>query len=422
MRLTPTAMKGSLGITPLSVGDRRAVPPRNWAWRSLTSCARLESGHTPSRYHPEWWGGQIPWISLTDILELDGKVAQATREYTNETGIANSSARVLPAGTVVLSRTASVGFVTIMGREMATSQDFVNWVCGPDLDPRFLAYLFRASRAYLRSLSSGAIHQTIYMPTVEAFDVCIPDLKEQKRIVSSLDERIGAAERARAAAEVQLEAAKALSSAYLHRLFSGGATLRWPRTSLGNIALRVTDGTHQPPPFAATGVPFLFVRNIIAGRIDFHVEKYVSQATYEELVRGCRPERGDLLYSAVGSFGVAVVIDTDRSFTFQRHIAHVKLRRDLADARFVASYLNSPDGRRQSEAAALGGAQRTVTLGALAKFEIPMPDLDTQLRAVGILNEQMSAVERMKLAAEQKMASISTLPATLLRRAFNGEL
>ncbi|MGH7486937.1 MAG: restriction endonuclease subunit S, partial [bacterium] len=241
-------------------------------------------------YRPEWWGGQIPWISLTDIRELDGKVAQETREYTNEEGIANSAARVLPAGTVVLSRTASVGFVTIMGREMATSQDFVNWVCGPDLDPRFLAYLFRASRAYLRSLSSGAIHQTIYMPTAEAFEVCIPDLKEQQRIVGALDEQVAAVEQARVSAEAQLEAAKALSSAYVGRLFSEGAALQWPRTFLGDIAIRISDGTHQPPPFTVTGVPFLFVRNIVAGRIDFHVEKYVSQSTYEELVRSCRPE------------------------------------------------------------------------------------------------------------------------------------
>jgi type I restriction enzyme, S subunit len=214
-------MTGSHGITPLSVGDRRAVPPKNWAWRRLTSCARLESGHTPSRYHPEWWGGQIPWISLTDIRELDGKVVHETREYTNEAGIANSAARVLPAGTVVPSCTASVGFVTIMGREMATSQDFVNWVCGPDLAPRFLAYLLHASRAYLRSLSSGAIHQTICVPTVEALEVCIPDLKEQQRIVGSLDEQIAAAERARAAAEAQSAAIDAMPAALLRRAFSG---------------------------------------------------------------------------------------------------------------------------------------------------------------------------------------------------------
>jgi len=209
------------GRTPLSVGDGRAVFPRNWIWRLLTSCARLESGHTPSRYHPEWWGGETPWISLTDIRELDGKIARQTREYTNEEGIANSAARVLPAGTVVLSRTASVGFVTIMGREMATSQDFVNWVCGRDLDPHFLAYLLRTSRAHLRRLSSGAIHQTIYMPTVETFEVCIPDLKEQQRIAGVLDEQMAVADRARDAAASQLSEISTLPAALLRRAFSG---------------------------------------------------------------------------------------------------------------------------------------------------------------------------------------------------------
>jgi hypothetical protein len=136
---------------------------------------------------------------------------------------------------VVLSRTASVAFVTIMGREMATSQDFVNWVCGPDLDPRFLAYLFRASRAYLRSLSSGAIHQTIYMPTVEAFEICLPDLKEQQRIVGSLDAQMTAAGRARAAAEAQLEAAKAFPAAYRRAAFTSAEAQRWPRARLGDL-------------------------------------------------------------------------------------------------------------------------------------------------------------------------------------------
>src|SRR5439155_1330918 len=133
------------GWRPLAVGPTPSFAPLGWAWHTLTDLARLETGHTPSREHPEWWQGSIPWIALPDIRKLDGKIAFEASEYTNAEGIANSSARVLPAATVVLSRTASVGFVTIMGREMATSQDFVNWVCGPELDPHFLALLFRMS-------------------------------------------------------------------------------------------------------------------------------------------------------------------------------------------------------------------------------------------------------------------------------------
>jgi type I restriction enzyme S subunit len=210
-----------LGITPLTVNPVYNEAPEGWRWHKLTDLARLESGHTPSRYHPEWWGGDIPWIALPDIRALDGKVAYETSEHTNPDGIANSAARILPAGTVVLSRTASVGFVTIMGRPMATSQDFVNWVCGDELDPHFLALLLRASRKFIHSVSSGAVHKTVYMPTVESFRVCIPSLDEQRRIATDTLEKLQHAEKLVASLTDNLKAIGKLPAALLRQAFSG---------------------------------------------------------------------------------------------------------------------------------------------------------------------------------------------------------
>jgi len=210
------------GITPLTAARVRDKSPDGWRWRKLTDIARLESGHTPSRYHPEWWGGDIRWLALPDIRALDGKEALETIEHTNELGIQNSSARVLPRGTVVLSRTASVGFVAVMGRPMATSQDFVNWVCGDELEPWFLAYLLMASRHYIRALSSGAVHKTVYMPTAKAFEVCIPGLQEQRRIASNLASAAAAAETAAGAARGCLTVLHSLPASLLRRAFSGG--------------------------------------------------------------------------------------------------------------------------------------------------------------------------------------------------------
>lgn len=82
----------------------------------------------------------------------------STQLRTNELGIANSAARILPRGTVCFSRTASVGFVTIMASPMATSQDFANWVCGNELDPESLMYALICSRQQLRDLATGATH------------------------------------------------------------------------------------------------------------------------------------------------------------------------------------------------------------------------------------------------------------------------
>lgn len=181
------------GFTPIQTRLGARVKD-DWRWQRLTDLARLESGHTPSRRHPEWWGGHVPWLALPDIRKLHGKYAYETTENTNDAGLANSSARLLPPGTVCLSRTASVGFVTILGKPMATSQDFCNWICGPDLDPEFLMYAFMASQDALRELGSGAVHKTIYMPTIQTFHICVPEIDEQRRIARTLRERLAAAE------------------------------------------------------------------------------------------------------------------------------------------------------------------------------------------------------------------------------------
>src|SRR6267142_2692103 len=185
------------GVIPgrfaLSVGKPDLPAPQGWAWTALSEVARLESGHTPSRKHPEYWGGDIPWISIQDATANYGRTIATTDESTNKLGIANSSARLLPSGTVCLSRTASVGYVVVMGRPMATSQDFVNWICSERIDNHYLKYVLLAEHDSMLRFASGTTHQTIYFPEVKAFHVCLPQPREQRAIadiLSSLDNKI----------------------------------------------------------------------------------------------------------------------------------------------------------------------------------------------------------------------------------------
>jgi type I restriction enzyme S subunit len=115
-----------------------------------------------------------------------------TREKISELGMANSSAELHPAGTVVLSRTASAGFSAIMGTDMATSQDFVTWMCGSSLNPRYLLLCLRAMRPdLLGRLAQGSTHQTIYMPDIESIRIPLPPLEEQVRIVDAVWRTLG---------------------------------------------------------------------------------------------------------------------------------------------------------------------------------------------------------------------------------------
>lgn len=207
------------GIVPVAVTTEFESSPVGWRWTKLTDVARLESGHTPSRSRPDWWGGDISWMSLTEIRALDGRWVDATQIKTNPSGIANSAARVLPRGTVCFSRTASVGFVAIMGQPMATSQDFANWVCGDALDPEFLMHALIRSRTELRALATGATHKTIYMPTLQSFHVCLPDRRTQERIVARLKGQLASVELMQKAASAQLEEIERLPSRLLAQAF-----------------------------------------------------------------------------------------------------------------------------------------------------------------------------------------------------------
>ncbi len=117
----------------------------------------------------------------------------------------------------------------------------------------------------------------------------------------------------------------------------------WVWVSLGQLAKRITDGTHQPPRFVEEGIPFVFVKHIVGGEVTFENTRFISQQEYEQLNSRCPVEVGDVLYSAVGSYGVAVPVTTDRPFSFQRHIAHIKpLSAELM--KFLVHVLNSSIG------------------------------------------------------------------------------
>jgi type I restriction enzyme, S subunit len=161
--------------------------PAHWLVVPIRKVAKLESGHTPSRSRPEWWQDcTIPWFSLADvwqIREAKRDYVFETKEMVSELGLANSSARLLPAYTVMLSRTASVGFSAIMGVPMATTQDFANWVCGSRLKPEFLLQVLRAMSGEFRRLMMGSTHNTIYMPDIQSLTMVLPPLDEQEAIV-----------------------------------------------------------------------------------------------------------------------------------------------------------------------------------------------------------------------------------------------
>lgn len=185
-------------ITGQDVADRKpsklpwaTMIPAEWQSVKLGHFARMGSGHTPSRSHPEWWEDcTIPWITTGEVSQVRDdrrEVLNKTRECISEIGMANSAAELHPKGTVALCRTASAGYSAVMGEDMATSQDFVTWTCSSDLDPFYLLWCLRAMRSdLLGRLAMGSTHKTIYVPDLQALRIPLPPLGEQQQVLAQI--------------------------------------------------------------------------------------------------------------------------------------------------------------------------------------------------------------------------------------------
>lgn len=244
-KATDEVIPGKGGI---SVNDPGTELPEGWAWVPLLRVARQETGHTPSRSHPEWWGGDVCWISIPDANKHHGQVIHDTIQKTNEAGLANSSARLLPEGTVVLSRTASVGYVTILGREMATSQDFATWTCSAALEPKYLMFALMSEGDDIRDFGEGSTHTTIYFPEIRAFNIKLAPLEEQREIVRRIERAFGMVERGAAEADKARKLVDRLDRRISAKAFAGELVPQNPNDEPASALLERIRDAHANAP------------------------------------------------------------------------------------------------------------------------------------------------------------------------------
>lgn len=298
------------------------------------------------------------------------------------------------------------------------------------IEPLFLANWMRSPDAldYCFLMSSNTTNiSNLRVSDLLALEIPLPPPTEQKRIAAKLSEQMATVERARAAVEIQLEAANVLPNAYLRGLFESLEAQQWPRKQLGNIA-SVSGGIQKTPSRTPSSFhrPFLTVRNVQRGRLDLSdIERF--EVTLIELAR-YRLEAGDILI--VEGNGSPDHIGRNAIFSgeiedciHQNHIIRVRLNKSQNDPEFVSSYLNSDHGKIQMlEKAKTTTGLYTLSVSKVEQLEVATPSLAEQQRIAAMLSEQMIKVERISIALEEQLAAINALPSALLRRAFSGEL
>ena len=169
--------------------------------------------------------------------------------------------------------------------------------------------------------------------------------------------------------------------------------MSWEIKKLSECCASIADGDHQAPPKADSGIPFVTISNINStNQFDFTNTMFVPQAYYDGLDSKRKAQKGDVLYSVVGSFGIPVYMKDTIPFVFQRHIAILRPN-DSIIPRFLYYTMLSRDFYMMADAAALGAAQRTVSLTALRNIKIAIPPMDVQKKIVDILSAYDDLIE-----------------------------
>lgn len=237
----------------------------------------------------------------------------------------------------------------------------------------FMPYLYFFMEGYIEELRKQAIGGVIkYIKLGNLTDALIelPSIAEQKAIVDVLKK----VKNILSIRNEEICKLNELIKARFVEMFADCDNL----VPMNDLCSIITDGTHQPPKFQETGIPFIFVSNLANNTVTYNAEKFISEETYAELYKRTPIEIGDILLSTVGSYGHPAVVLEDKKFLFQRHIAYLKPKRDVVNSFYLHSALLAPNGQRQIEEKVKGIAQKTLNLSEIRKIMIPIPGIDEQ--------------------------------------------
>ena len=274
------------------------------------------------------------------------------------------------------------------------------------LNPKYLYY-------FCEKFDFEKLNTTVTIPSLTKsnllnVEIPLPNLEKQKQIVELLDKVTSLI----FLRKQQLSKLDELVKARFVEMFGDISNSR--KVPMQDVCKIITDGTHQPPKFVLSGIPFLFVSNIVTNEIHYDAEKFISEETYNELIKRTPIEVGDVLLSTVGSYGHPAVVKENKPFCFQRHIAYLKPNNSEVNSEYLRCAILSTDLQRQIDESVKGIAQKTLNLSEIRKLRLPLPSLSLQNQFAAFVER----IDRQKQTVQQSLEKLELMKKALMQEYF----
>jgi type I restriction enzyme S subunit len=195
----------------------------------------------------------------------------------------------------------------------------------------------------------------------------------------------------------------------------------WVTKKLDEVCDLITCGVAAKPDYVDDGIPFLSAKNVKEGQIIWSGYNCISEKTHKELTKNNKPLLGDILYTRVGSYGEAAVIEDDNEFSVFVSLTLIKVDKTVLNNYFLKHYLNSDFVKRLAKKSISSSGVGNLNVGTVREFPILVPPLPEQQRIVAILDEAFAAIAKAKANAEQNLKNAKELFESYLQGIFENK-
>lgn len=281
---------------------------------------------------------------------------------------------------------------------------------------KFLCYYLNSFN--YKGYVSGTTRLKLTQAEMKRIPVPVPPLSEQERIVARIEELFSQLD----AGVETLKKTKAHLAVYRQAALKEAFAVCKEYVAIESVTQHVTDGDHMPPPKADNGIPFIMISNIKGNAISWGNTAFVGRDYYDSIEPKRKPQNGDVLYTVTGSYGIPVLVDFNKEFCFQRHIALLRPN-DAIEQKYLYYSLMEPSVYAQATKGATGTAQKTVGLSILRKIEIPfIENHSDQLRIVEAIESRLSVCDSIEHTVDTALQQAEAMRQSILKDAFEGKL
>lgn len=417
--------------------------PSHWEVMPIKYISEVSSGATPKTSVQGYWDGNITWVTPADFKTETKFVLKGNRNITT-LGVKSCSTVILPKGSLVFSKRAPIGQVSILKIPLCTNQGCFGIIPNESMNNSFLYYSLAIHAQSFNTLGSGTTFRELSFSTFSSFKISVPPKEEQDAIVRYLDAATSKIDKAIAMQQKMIDLLNERKQIIIQNAvtkgldenvemkdsnckFLGKIPSTWEVCkTLYVLSMPITDGPHTTPQLYDDGIPFVSAEAVSCGNgyIDFsHIRGYISDSFYNECCKKYIPQRDDIYMIKSGATtGKVAIVNTDVKFTIWSPLAVFRVNKKKVLPYFLYYSLQSSYYQLQVQDKWSFGTQQNIGMRMLEKLFLCYPSIEEQAKIVAFIKKNVDNFDSAISNSQRQIALLQERKQIIINEVVTGKV